>query len=1065
VFLSHTSELRRLPAKGSFVEAAERAVKKLGDVVTDMEYFAARDCKPAEVCRRAVLEADVYVAVVGFRYGSPVRDRPELSYTELEFEVASEAGLPRLVFLLSEDAEGPRELFVDQAQGDRQEEFRARLTNSELTTATFTSADGLEAAVLHALSQLPRPTSHYMVRAKMTAVERVAVRRPRIFVSYIAADETWADWFADVLGRAGYNVIRQSWHFAAGEDLDRRTAEVSRISDCVLLLISTAFITSPYSSGDWVRILVKRVAKRVQILPVKIGTQELPVGLDNQSFIDITNKTASVILRQLLDELGERGIPTSGSTLNLDDPVVTRTFPGSEPEISNLLPRNVNFTDRLSILETLREALQPSQRRKMLAARVLHGMGGVGKTQIAIEFAHRWGSLYSIIWWIRAEHAASIADDLAGLARKLGVVEVPEQSQILVELWRALRDRGQWLLIFDNVESCQVIERFWPAINTGSILITSRSHRFSGLAETIAIKPFRPIEAITFLRKRSRTAEDAAAPIVAKKLGYLPLALDQAGAYVERTQTSLRNYADRFATSRRQLLAMREPDLYYKDTVATTWNVSISKACEEQSHARDLLGLIAYLESDDIPRGLLREYSEALGESLRPVVSDPIQYDNLLASLIGYSLISADEDWIGIHELVQDIVRDQLTKPERIACHSDAVRLLAAAFPQNSTDMATWRTCGRLLPHVWASTDHIDELLPEFSRDVGVVLQSAGRYLHMRGDYTNARILLERALKARSRSDGIDHVEEAETLSSLGRLYYHLADLGDAETVTGRAITLYRISLGGSTIAVGENLIHLSRIFREQGKFDAAEQVAREALEVFRRIDRIDPSIIAGGQQCLADALWRQDRLHEARDMFRMALETRQLLGDTITPIDLASPHKHIGIVSVELGELDVAQEHLQEANLLLQHYDNDHPDVIDVEGHLAEVLRRNGRLDEARTLMEHVLEVRERQLGDHPDVAGSLVKHGAIFRDLKDFQKSVKILERAVRMFASRMGQRHHYVADAKLALAESLRLGEQIFRARIEASDALAIFEITYGPDHSSTRRARTLVIELDS
>ena len=198
VFLSYTAELREHPASCSFVAAAASAVARAGDAVIDMRYFTARDTPPVEVCQQAVAEADVFVLIAGFRYGSPVRDRPALSYTELEHKTAQKLGRPRLVFLLGENTDGPATMFWDPRYGDRQEAFRRQLCRSGITTATVTTPGGLEAALLHALTVLPRrgraPTSEGTVAERrpwtIPARDRSFVGREQTFVAIDATPRT-----------------------------------------------------------------------------------------------------------------------------------------------------------------------------------------------------------------------------------------------------------------------------------------------------------------------------------------------------------------------------------------------------------------------------------------------------------------------------------------------------------------------------------------------------------------------------------------------------------------------------------------------------------------------------------------------------------------------------------------------------------------------------------------------------------------------------------------------------------------------------------------------------------
>lgn len=868
------------------------------------------------------------------------------------------------------------------------------------------------------------------------------------FLSYHTADQTWADWIEAMAGMAGCHVIRQSWNFAAGEDLAARARESHAQADRVIVLLSSAFLTSPYSREDWIDQLL--AAGHDPLTVVRVTPCQVPERLSVD--VDLVGQSPSTAASLVLAAL------EAPSAATIRDVRITRNFPGRGPGVCNLPARNENFTDRLEYLEDLHRVLL-AEASGTLQACVLHGLGGVGKTQTVIEFAHRFASHYDVIWWIRAEQAVGITDHLTWLARELGISHFAEHSRMIAALWQELRRRDRWLLIYDNARSPLALAPYWPPAGTGDVLVTSRHRAWGGSGTTVQVQPFAQLDAVTFLRKRANAPDELAAAAVAEALGCLPLALEQAAAYVEETQTSLESYRQLLAADHPGLLAAGHPQ-WYGETVATTWAVSITTACQEQPQAHATLAILAYLAPDDIPRDLLRKHSDVLDGPLREVAADPVTYDLLLASLIGFSLITADPQRISIHRLVQLTIRNQLTPAERTAFRACAVRLLVAAFPDHSSDKAAWPTCGRLLPHVSGLVDS------PACGELGILLHRAGRYLHRRGDYPEAQHFLERALEVRTsaaRDAPAAHAAstvqrtsaelEAETLTALGRVYYHTADLAKARQCTERALELYRVTAGEGTPPVIENTIHLSRVLRELGDFDAAERVARDLTQV------APPApMLAAARQVHGDALWRLGRLEEAQNAYRDALALRQ--STSADPLDLAANHKHLGIVLAELGDLKTAEGELRSARaLLVQDYDEDNLDVIDVDNHLADILRRSGRPEEARDLLVHVIHVREKLVGPHPDLAGSLTRYGATLAALGNHTAAIDTLQHAQAMFADRMGADHPYVAEAGIVLATVMRDAGETSAALDRAEHALSIYTAAYGTEHRVTRQTRAL------
>jgi NB-ARC domain len=373
--------------------------------------------------------------------------------------------------------------------------------------------------------------------------------------------------------------------------------------------------------------------------------------------------------------------------------------------VSNLPPRNLVFTGRDELLTALHERLTGGTPTAVTQPQALHGLGGVGKTQLALEYAHRHGGDYDLVWWVGAEQPAAIPGQLVALAHRLGLPEQADQAETIGVLFDQMRQRERWLLIFDNAEQPHDLRPYWPS-SSGHVLVTSRNPSWGGLAATVQVDVLRRPEAVAFLHRRTTTTADPQeAAALAKALGDLPLALEQAAAYLDETSTSAADYLDLLRDRSLELFALGQPATS-EQTIATTWTVSLDRIRAQVPAAQDLLALCAFLASDDLPRSLLAEHADLLPEPLATAVRDRVELQLALGALRRYSLATVTTEALSVHRLVQAVTRHTLDVEQAKAWAATAVRLVWAGFPGQAEDVRGWPVAARLLPHALVASDH-----------------------------------------------------------------------------------------------------------------------------------------------------------------------------------------------------------------------------------------------------------------------------------------------------------------------------------------------------------------------
>jgi len=813
------------------------------------------------------------------------------------------------------------------------------------------------------------------------------------FVSYTSVDRAWAEWIAWQLETDGYKVVVQAWDFGPGRDWAHEMQQATTTAERVVAVLSAAYLQSGHGEAEW-RVFYAEdpSGERGLLLPVRVDEVDPPGLLKTRVYVDLVDQDAAGARQALLVAAqGVRGKPAREPDFpGARGPVGSATeaprFPGELPLVWNVpYHPNPHFTDRDLLLAELHNLLNAPD----MAVRrvVLTGLGGVGKTSVAVEYVYRRQADYDLVWCVNGEQPASLLADLAALAGQLNLApDAPVETQVAaLRSW--LERHRRWLLLLDNVDDPEAVVELLPRSASGQVVLTSRAGvGWEPLASVFSVDVLPAGDAADLLLGRAGETgpqAEAAATTLAAILGGLPLALEQAGAYVASTGTvTLTGYAELFGTRALELLRRGQP-LGYQHTVATTWSLTLQHLREAEAAAVDLLTLVAFLGPDDLPQPLLSTHADELPEPLASAARDPLTLGDSVAALRRYSLVRVVADGLFVHRLLQTVVRAALDLNTERVWTSAAVRLLRAGFPDDSTEVTTWAECDRLLPHVLVVAGHAQRLDVEAEGRLWL-LSRAGWYLGSRGRYRQAVRLHDQALAGYRRLFGDNHPTTLSSMEDLAETRWVIGDLQVSRELHEQTLAGYRQLYGDDDPHTLHAMNNLAATLSDLGDLQAARELHEQTLARYRRVLGEDYPDALWSMNNLAATLRRLGDLQGAHDLVVETLAARRRILGEDHPHTLRSMND-LAEIRLQLGDLQGARD-LHEQTLAARRrvLGDDHPNTLTSMNNLAETLRRLGDLHGAHDLHEQALAGRMQVLSeDHPETLTSMNNLAAVHREL----------------------------------------------------------------------------------
>jgi tetratricopeptide (TPR) repeat protein len=904
------------------------------------------------------------------------------------------------------------------------------------------------------------------------------LKKELIFISHAGRDLAWAEWVAQRLLEAGYDVELDAWHWDVGQNFMVRMNDAMQRAHRVVALLSTAYFElSRYTTLEWTALLADR-ENPDRLVPLRVEEVQLPaifkpLIVENLYGLDFPQARRALLQAVAGKEAFRRAAGVEGG------PRSGVRMPGALPEVWNVPVGTAVFTGRDGDMVDLRSHLLSDHRV------ALYGIGGVGKTALAIRYAHQFANDYDIVWWIDAEQLAMVGEQVAALGTALGLAtNTADVRSAANAAHRHLRSVPRWLVVFDNVEDYRELAAWLPE-GPGHVITTSRQAAPAVIAQSMYVDVLTRRESQTLLwaQKPALTEEEVTA--IADKVGDLPLALSQAGGVLAETNVPVTDY----------LRALEKQPSYTLDdgpqSVAKTVQVSMERLAQNDPAAYQLMAICAFLGSDVIPTDLFTNATPGLlPEPLASTLGQPVQFHRSKARIAQYGLGAVSEAGVTIHRLTQAIVREQQGDEFR----QMAENLLADAAPAVTDDPAVWPRWATLVPHLLAvqpakrANPRLREAAcrmvrylvvrgetaavlpiasglyegwmamsgPDDEHVLAVANRLTNTYLVM-GRFDDARQLSEQTRARCQRILGPDH---RETIRAANGLAAALRSLGQA----AQSRDIYQETTAQCAQVLGEDdpetigaITGLAHALRVIGEVDRARQMYEEILQRGLRVLGEDHPATLRSANYLSYAWHNLGNGAKAREIGEQAWERcRRILGDN-HPETLRAAN-NVAFALHDLGLVEqarmICEDTLDRARRSLT---EDHPETLGVMNNLAYLLRDLGQTAEACSVCAEALQLCRSALGpDHPETLRSANNLAGTLRQLGELDRSIEVYRDTVARRRRTLGDRYPETIRSINGLAGALRAKGELDEAESLYREAYDAAAAVLGKGHPETLRS---------